>query len=381
MIESGSISNYTRSEFLRLCVRTAGSAAVLCAVPGKSMAQTTPVKKPVKGSANSFTCDMRGFVRWILDEFEPSVRLSGGAGRYASAPGRTVPALYGVADMACSLYTVGELYASKADRAQWLDAFELFQNPGTGWFREKEPTKLSPQHNTAFALAAMELLDFAPRYPVKLGAEYSNPRAYLNTLNWRTNVYSDSHLGAGVGSICALVPALHSTRWFAEYFATCDGLFDNKNGLMGRDKPPGGDTDQIGGTFHYSFLYQCFNRQMPYPEKRIDTVLRLQREDGYWSPTNHLWMTLDAIFLMTRTSRYCPHRLEDIRASVRRILKVLQRDVFSPEGRKKTFASAESVHSLTAAISIAAEAQQFLGVHEVITDWPLKLVLDRRPFI
>jgi len=84
---------------------------------------------------------------------------------------------------------------------------------------------------------------------------------------------------------------------------------------------------------------------------------------------------------MTRTSRYCPHRLEDIRASVRRILKVLQRDVFSPEGRKKTFAPAESVHSLTAAISIAAEAQQFLGVHEVITDWPLKLVLDRRPFI
>jgi hypothetical protein len=36
---------------------------------------------------------------------------------------------------------------------------------------------------------------------------------------------------------------------------------------------------------------------------------------------------------------------------------------------------------LTAAISIAAEAQQFLGAQEVVTERPLRLVLDRRPFI
>jgi hypothetical protein len=29
----------------------------------------------------------------------------------------------------------------------------------------------------------------------------------------------------------------------------------------------------------------------------------------------------------------------------------------------------------------AAEAQQFLGSKEIITDWPLRLVLDRRPLI
>lgn len=381
-MKPNNIANYSRSEFLRLCVRSAGAVAILGTLPKDAAAQTASIKKPVKAdSSDSFTCDLHGFVRWILDEFEPSVRLTGGAGRYAREPGQTAPALYGVADMACILYTIGALHPSAKDRAEWAAAFELFQNPDTGWFREKEPVTLSPQHNTAFALAAMQLLDLSPRFSVKMDSEYSDSHSYLNTLDWRTRVYTDSHKGAGVGSIYALVPALHSPKWFAEYFATCDGLFDPQNGLMGREKPASGDIDQIGGSFHYSFLYQYFNRQMPYPEKRIDTVLGLQRSDGYWSPTNTLWMTLDAIFLMTRTLRYCPHRFEDVRASVRRSLKILQRDVFSPDGRKNTFAKHDSVHSLTAAISIAAEAQQFLGAQEVTTDWPLKLVLDRRPFI
>lgn len=382
MTNPGNPSNYSRSEFLRLCARGAGSFALLCAIPKNSAAQTTSLaKSPKSNNSDSFTCNLRGFVRWILDEFEPSVRLPGGAGRYARQPGQTTPALYGVADMACTLYTIGALRPSPTQRAEWEQAFELFQNHSTGWFREKEPVTLSPQHNTAFALAAMQLLDLTPRFSVKMDKEYSDPRTYLNTLNWRTGVYSDSHKGAGIGSIYTLVPALHSTEWFSEYLSTCDDLFDAKNGLMGRDKPASGDIDQVGGTFHYSFLYEFFNRQMPYPEKRIDTVLGLQRPDGYWSPGNHLWMTLDAIFLMTRTLRYCPHRFEDVQASVRRILGVLQQDVFSPDGRKRTFSKSEGVHSLTAAISIAAEAQQFLGAQEVLTDWPLKLVLDRRPFI
>jgi hypothetical protein len=150
---------------------------------------------------------------------------------------------------------------------------------------------------------------------------------------------------------------------------------------MGKEKPPGGDSDQIGGTFHYSFLYQNFNRHMPYPEPRIDSVIRLQLPDGYWMTTNHLWMTLDAIFLMTRTLRHSPHRFDDVRNVVRRVMGILMRDVFSAGGRKQTFTGRLAVHSVTAAISIAAEAQQFLGAQEVVTERPLKLVLDRRPFI
>jgi hypothetical protein len=370
---------YSRSKFINLCVRSAG-AVTLIAKGGTAQAAPSGDASRARRTESS-QYDLREFVHWILNEYEPSIRLPGGAGRYPRELGQTTVALYGVSDMACTLYTVGALHPSAKERGEWAETFELFQDHETGWFLEKDPKTLSAQHNTAFALAAMQLLDLTPQYQVKMDAQYSDIGAYLKRLNWHTGVYQESHKGAGIGSIYALVPALGTSKWFSEYFATCDDLFDPHNGLMGLGKPTSGDTDQIGGTFHYSFLCEFFNRQMPYPEKRIDTILGLQRRDGYWLLDNPLWMTLDAIYLMTRTLRYCPHRYEDVRASVQNSLKILQEDIYSRDGRRKVFSKPGGVHLLTAAINIAAEAQQFLGAEEVITDWPLKIVLDRRPFI
>ena len=184
-----------------------------------------------------------------------------------------------------------------------------------------------------------------------------------------------------MGAIFALSPGLGDKKWFDDYFAFCDQMFDPHNGLMGQGKPPGGDYDQVGGTFHYSVLYNYFNRRMPFPERRIDSVIGTRRPDGYWLASNHLWLTLDAMYLLTRTNRYCDYRTDDIRKIVRSIMDQAMTEVFSPEGRKKSFVGKTPVHSVTCAINMAAEAQNFLGSDEVITDWPLHLVLDRRPFI
>ena len=369
-------SPLSRAQFIRRSAQGLAATALLSLIPSRGAGAEISGQSVAHGA--SF--DLREFTRWILEEFEPSVRLPGGAGHYSRSPGQTSMELYGVADMACVLYSLGALRPTEAQRQEWLAAFQVFQNPETGWLLEKDPTHAA-LHNTAFALAAMQLLNLTPKFPVKMGADYSSSGTFLKTLNWKTAVYGESHKGAGIGSVYALVPGLGTPHWFAEYFEFCDGMFDPNNGLMGLEKPPGGDFDQIGGTFHYSFLYSTFNRQMPFPEQRIDTVLRLQQPDGYWNSTNHLWLTLDAVYLMTRTLRYCPHRFNDVRECVRRLLQILMQDVYSPESRRKIFAEKMGAHSLTAAISIAAEAQQFLGAREVVTDEPLKLVLDRRPFI
>jgi hypothetical protein len=174
---------------------------------------------------------------------------------------------------------------------------------------------------------------------------------------------------------------LDKPDWFRDYFSYCGSLFDPRSGLMGRNKPPTGDADQVGGTFHYSFLYQQFNRRMPYPERRIDAVLGLQQPDGYWSPDNHLWLTLDALYLMTRTVSHVPYRAADVRAAARKAMDSLMLDAYSPAGRNATFKGTETVHLVTAAVSIAAELQQFFGADTILTEAPLHLVLDRRPFI
>lgn len=380
----------SRAEFLRRGAAGLVAAAALGASPHRAASAATPATPPpspgeppmttAPSTTPAGTYDLRDFARWIVEEFEPSVRLPGPAGSYARQVGAAEVELYGVADMACVLYTIGRLNPTEQQRAEWAASLQSFQNADTGYIVEKSPTH-SALHNTAFAMGAMQLLEARPKHPLKFAEEFRDVAAFLATLDWKDRVYADSHRGAGVGSVYALAPELRSGRWFDAYFAACDAAFDQRNGMMGQGKPAGGDSDQIGGTFHYQFLYEHFNRRMPFGPRRIDAVIGLQQPDGYWHATNHLWLTLDAIYMMTRTLRYAPHRGDDVRGSIERAMDALMNDVYGAEGRKKLAGGKMAVHSLTSAVSIAAEAQQFLGADRVITDWPLHLVLDRRPFI
>ncbi len=229
-------SVFSRGEFLRLGARGIGALAILSAAPLKSFSQTNPPVVPIKADAGQPEIfDLREFANWIVNDFAPSVKLPGGAGNYARSPGQTTTELYGVADMACILYTLGALHPTEKERAEWLAAFQVFQKPDTGWLVEKSPTD-DPLHNTAFALAAMQLLDLTPQHPVKMGAEFSDPRAFLNTLNWRTAVYSDSHKGAGVGAIFALVPSLGTPEWFETVFCRVRRIFRSEQRTHGQRK-------------------------------------------------------------------------------------------------------------------------------------------------
>jgi hypothetical protein len=263
-------------------------------------------------------------------------------------------------------------------------------DPSSGQLVEHRPTH-GRLHNTAFALAAMQLLGLTADHAMPFFEPLRAPEqaaAFLETLDWKTRVYSGSHDGAGLASIVALVPSLYDPRWFSAYFDRLDRFIDPRNGMMGVDKPAGGDSDQIGGSFHYAFLYEFFHRPMPHAAARIDAVLGLQKADGFWHPTNHYWMTLDAIYLLTRSHRRGAHRGEDIRTSVLRALEALYPRLLDPASRDAICFGVRDgrgeplgVHQLTAVLSLFAEAQNFLGSEAVLSEYPLRLVLDARPFI
>ena len=164
-----------------------------------------------------------------------------------------------------------------------------------------------------------------------------------------------------------------------DYF---DSRFDPSNGMLGQDKPPEGDTDQIGGTFHFAFFWEYFKRQMPFPDKRVDAILGLQGRTNIWAADNPWWMPFDSIYMLSRVASYSDYRKEDIRNSVQRAVEVCYEHAMNQTCRETDFYYPElGVHTLTGAISLFAAAQQFLGPHEVITQKPLRLVLDRRPYI
>ena len=102
--------------------------------------------------------------------------------RRAITPASSIPKtmeLYGTADMACILYTIGRLHPTEKERSEWADAFNEFQNPDTGYLVEKSPTLSAITTSTAFALGAMNLLDLTPQYPLKFAEDFKDPASTL----------------------------------------------------------------------------------------------------------------------------------------------------------------------------------------------------------
>ena len=189
-----------------------------------------------------------------------------------------------------------------------------------------------------------------------------------------------SHKGAGLASIFAQVPETVPYEWFDEYFELMDGYFDANNGMIGFNKPKNGDLDQVGGTFHYLFVYEYFRRPSPYPEQRIDAILSLQHSNGSWERENNFWwLTMDAVYMLCRAVYRTGHRRDDVRAALQKTMECCWLRMNDAELRKKDFEGV--VHTLVGAITCFAEVQMFLGRQEVYSDDPLFNILDKRPFI
>ncbi len=284
--------------------------------------------------------DLRPFVRWIIDEFKPSVRVGSGAGEYARRVGGEFVEVYGAGDMACILYTLDELDPSESERAQWVAQLRAFQDPESGYLIAKT-AYLSKVHNTAFTLGAMDLFDAQPAHPLVFSRNFDTPEKmgeYIESRDWANGVYSGGEDVVGLASAFALVPGTVTddwVTWFMDYFDT--NLFDSNNGMVGRGTPPEGTLDQIGGTFHFAFFWEYHGRQMPYGEKRIDSILGLQRPDGDWDPGNPWWMPFDSIYMLTQAAADTGHRVDDVRNCVRGVPALALERVMDEATRRQAF--------------------------------------------
>ena len=79
---------------------------------------------------------------------------------------------YGCADAANLLYTLGDFPGEPAGRAEWVAALREMQNPVTGLFSEPTHHTL---HTTAHCIAALELFDALPLYPLTALRPYLQP--------------------------------------------------------------------------------------------------------------------------------------------------------------------------------------------------------------
>ena len=332
--------------------------------------------------------DLRPFLRRVRGRIDAHRLGSPGVYRRfwrADLPGAGPPEAnpYGCADAANLLYTLGDLPRSPEEREGFVRALQGFQEPLGGLFREGSH---DPVHTTAHCLGALELFEAGPRHRLAALAGLEAPEAlerFLDELDWAGDPWIESHRGAGV--YAARVLAGEASSGFQErYFAWLAAACDPHTGLWRRGcvAPPfrWGDNrfPHLAGTFHYLFNHEWARHPHPHPAALVDTCLDLFATQEYPLGASLGFAEIDWVYCLARAAAQSAHRPDEVRAALDAFAERYVAGLDALEW--DTDDGANDLHRLFGAVCALAELQRALP-GRLRSEVPLRLVLDRRPFI
>lgn len=174
-----------------------------------------------------------------------------------------------------------------------------------------------------------------------------------------------------------------TAEWEYWYFAWLRERADAATGLWRAGCiADGGDAmlfHHLAGTFHYLFTHEYRGRLLRHPARLVDTCLRIAAE-GLFPPLGATvgFAEVDWVYCLSRALRQSSHRLRESRDALRalaaRYVEFLRG---LDHARDRAF---NDLHQLLGALCALAALQQALP-DELPSAVPLRLVLDRRPFI
>ena len=287
---------------------------------------------------------------------------------------------YGCADAANILYTLNKMPRDTDLRKSFIKGIQSFQNPASGLFEEGTH---HPVHTTAHCIAALELFDARPLYPLhelKKYEDFENAKSIFTDVDW-LHCGKAAHPGAGVYASLVITGAV-GADWKDKYFAFLDEHCDSKTGVWAEQPVADFFTQyfQIGDAFHYYFNYEHNRHPMPYPEALIDTCLSAYRsgEMGEMFAKCHGFIQMDWVYCLNRATRQTTHRFDEVRQTLYDFAK--EYTAFLQKASPESDSSADDLHLVFGTLCCLAELQQALP-GKIYSSVPLRLVLDRRPFI
>ena len=137
--------------------------------------------------------------------------------------------------------------------------------------------------------------------------------------------------------------------------------------------------EHMAGTFHYLFNHEYAHMPLRYPEKLLDSCIKMYREMPLKSFGKHAgFIEIDWTYCMTRSMQQTPHRFEEARACLEEFAQKYAENFLQLD--YETNENLNDLHCLFGAVCCFAELQRALR-GKLYSEIPLKLVLDRRPFI
>ena len=307
-----------------------------------------------------------GYARWLWQNAEGTRNLGSSE--------------YGCADAANILYTI-DRFPKGEDAAALCRAIQDMQNPETGLFHE--PTHHA-FHSTAHCTAALELFGTLPRYEMKALRPYCTREglyALLDGLNWRGSPWNNAHLGAGI-YVSTVLTGMVDLQWQNDYFDWLTRETDPDYGISRRGTIDGTAPvcHHLYGWFHYLFNVEYAHRPFPCADRAVDTCLDLWNGKKMGPAFGRYvgFSEIDWIYTLNRGLRHAPARftegkqaLHDFAADY--IPYLMSLDPETDEGMN-------DLHAFFGAVCAVTELQAALP-GEFVSTKPLRLVLDRRPFI
>jgi hypothetical protein len=273
---------------------------------------------------------------------------------------------------------------------KWIEWIQSFQDPKTGWFKElgfnfgfhfKE-------HSTAFAVSALKLLGDEPKYNLKIKERLKSKKKVERWLKrvpeWGLLYWPGSHRGGGVASVFATLgdESYPNEKFFDWYFDWLDKNADPQVGfwrLGWNHKIRKRLTKhELGGAIHYYWIYEYLNHPIPFPEKVIDSTLKLQNNLGLWDKDVSYCIDLDAVFSILRCLKQTGgYREEDINFALK---KYLDYTVPSLNNKRFFFNRYDNTHKLTGCLGAIAEIYKYMPqLFELSIPWIQ--TLDITPWI
>lgn len=286
---------------------------------------------------------------------------------------------YGCANAVNILYTIGALPESPAERADFIRVLQEFQDKESGLFHN--PGNFET-HTTAFVAGALNLLDAKPLYQAEGFRKYAGKEelsAFMDNIDWAKEPWLGAHLGAGIYASMLLTETV-SDEWEDFYFEWLDRNADEETGLWKKGTLEGAPPfHYLAGTFHYVFNYEYAKRALPYPQALLDTCIRMYQDGACIDFAKEAgWPDIDFSYLLVHAQRRAGTRFQETQDILKEIADGLIGQLFRMD--VETSEALNNLNTLFAFICALAVLQDALPGY-IRTSKPLKLVLDKRPFL
>ena len=289
---------------------------------------------------------------------------------------------YGCADAANLLYMLGYFPKDVEERAKWVCAMQQMQDAESGLFHEKTHHTL---HTTAHVTAALELFDATPTHRPFAALpclEEGGFEKLMEQLDWK-NPWSQSHQGAGIYVILNLCGEA-TPEWNNAYFKW---FWDNADSQTGFWRAGDYQAEEhaplyqyMAGGFHYLFNHESAHRPVRYPERIIDSCIQMYSEGKLGNSFGKKadFLEIDWIYCLTRSCEQTHYRYDEVMKALRDFTAEYMTFWNTVDWERNE--TVNDLHMLFGGVCAIAELQRVLR-GELRSDRPLKLVLDRRPFI